>query len=257
MKARALVLALLVLGAACSTVPETGRKRIVWIPDSVMSSMGASAYAEETSKYPEIKSGPQYEMVQRLGQRLAQASKVNYDWEFKLLNAPDIVNAFCLPGGKVAIYTGILKVAPNEDALAAVVGHEIAHATAQHGNERMTQSMIAEGALSAADIALGSWGKMDQSSRASWMEALGMGAQIGVLLPFSREHESEADEIGLRYLIRAGYNPNEAPALWERMAKMEGGKSQPGWMSTHPPSMERAERLRKLIPTIMKEEGRG
>ncbi len=222
-----------------------------------MNSMGASAYAEATGEYPEITSGAQYEMVQRLGQKIAKAARVNYDWEFKLLDAPQTVNAFALPGGKVAIYSGILRVAQNEDALAAIVGHEVAHAVAQHGNERMTQKMLATGVTTAADVLLASWGNMDESARAGWMEAIGAGASIGFILPYSREHESEADEIGLRYLIRAGYDPHEAPKFWERMAELSGDNRPAEITSTHPDPLKRAERLRSLIPRFLEEEKGG
>jgi predicted Zn-dependent protease len=241
---------------ACSIVGETGRRRIAFFPDSYMTELGASAYDSETSgKYTVITSGKDYDMVQRIGQRIAQASGKDYAWEFRLLDAPDVVNAFCLPGGKVAVYTGILKVTQNEDALAAVMGHEVAHATAEHGNERMSQGMVSELVLAAAGGALAQWTEMDNATQQGVMQALGMGVQVGALLPFSRKHESEADEIGLRYLVRAGYDPDEAPKLWERMAQLGGGSGTPEFMSTHPDPMRRAEELRNLIPKIVAEEG--
>ncbi len=239
---------------ACSTVAETGRSRIAWLPESYMSELGAAAYDQETSaKYPLISSGPQYEMVQRIGKRIAEAAKKDYAWEFRLLDAPDVVNAFCLPGGKVAVYTGLLKVTQNEDALACVMGHEVAHATAEHGNERMTQGLIQSGVLSVTDLALQSFSKMDNATRATTLEALGLASQIGAILPFSRAHESEADEIGLRYLIRAGYDPHEAPKLWARMATA-GGERPPEFLSTHPDPENRSKRLEELIPRLLAEE---
>ncbi|MCA8941225.1 MAG: M48 family metallopeptidase [Planctomycetes bacterium] len=238
---------------ACSIVKETGRKQVTWFPSDYMNQMGVSAYAEATSQYPEITSGPQYEMVQRIGRKIAIASGAQYDWEFKLLDAPTIVNAFALPGGKVAVYSGILQVTQNEDALAAVLGHEVAHATANHGNERMTQNMIQGGALTALDIALAKWGEMDNSSRETWMSAIAAGADILAIKPYSRKHESEADEIGLRYLIRAGYDPEEAPKLWERMAALNPDRG-PTFTSTHPDPLDRAKRLRELIPRFVQEE---
>jgi predicted Zn-dependent protease len=247
------VLAAAVLAASCESVSETGRSRIALIPESVMNSLGADAYVETTSGHREITGTKDAEMVQRLGKRIAAASGKDYQWEFKLLDAPDVVNAFCLPGGKVAVYSGLLKVTQNEAALAAVVGHEVAHATAQHGNERMSQNLIAELGLFAAGAALG-FSDLSEQSRAEIMGALGTGTQFGVLLPFSRKHESEADEIGLRYLIRAGYDPHEAPKLWDRMAAMAGPDRQPEFMSTHPDPAARAARLRELIPTIVAEE---
>ncbi len=244
---------------SCQTVSETGRTQLTWFPEDYLAKTALSAYAEETSKFPEITTGPDYQMVQRLGKRLAAACGQDYEWEFRLLSAPEVVNAFALPGGKVAIYTGLLSVTQNEDALAAVVGHEIAHVTANHGNERMTQNAIGQGAIMAADAALDSWEKLEGDDKVMVSSALGMATQVGVLLPFSRLHESEADEIGLRYLVRAGYDPQQAPLLWERMAKL-GGKKEGGiledLLATHPEPLERAARLRELIPKIVAEEGK-
>ena len=251
--ARTLPFLILVL-TSCSTVSETGRRRIAWFPASVVEEMGVAAYAEAVGPYREITGTAQAQMVQRMGRRIAQASGANFDWEFKLLHAPDVVNAFALPGGKVAIYSGILEVAQGEDGLAAIVGHEVAHATAQHGNERMTQNLLAQVGLTALDGALGTWGEMSAAERQEMLGYLGVGAQVGVLLPFSRKHESEADEIGLRYLIRAGYDPNEAPLLWERMAARAGPNRQPEFLSTHPDPLKRAQRLRELIPQMLAEE---
>ena len=246
--------ALLALLTSCSTVAETGRRRIAWLPESYMSEIGAAAYDEETSaKYPVIRSGPDHEMVQRIGKKIAEASRKDYAWEFRLLDAKDVVNAFCLPGGKVAVYTGLLKVTQNEDALACVMGHEVAHATAEHGNERMTQGIIQSGVLSITDAALQTWSKMSDSSRASTMEALGIASQLGAILPFSREHESEADEIGLRYMIRAGYDPHEAPKLWARMAAASKDRP-PEFLSSHPDPENRQARLERLIPKLLAEE---
>lgn len=222
----------------------------------MMNSLGAQAYAESTSQHKVITGTPEAAMVQRIGQRIAAASGRNYEWEFKLLEAPDVVNAFCLPGGKVAVYSGLLKVTQNEDALAAVMGHEVAHATSGHGNERMSQGMGAELVMGVVEAALSNWSKASPETRGQIMSAIGAGAQFGVLLPFSREHESEADEIGLRFLIRSGYDPNEAPKLWERMAQLGGGERQPEFMSTHPDPLNRAQRLRELIPKLVAEEAK-
>lgn len=246
----------LVLGllASCSIVPETGRRRIAFFPDSYMSEMGAAAYDQETSaRYPLVTTGRDYEMVQRIGKRIAVASGKDYAWEVRLLDAPDVVNAFCLPGGKIGVYTGILPLTQNEDGLAAVMGHEVAHATAEHGNERMSQGLVGQLVLAAADGAFREWSDMSDDTRSGVMAALGVGAQLGVMLPFSREHESEADEIGLRYLVRAGYDPEEAPKLWERMAAASPDRP-PEFLSTHPDPANRAQRLRALIPKILAEE---
>lgn len=237
----------------CNTVKETGRSQIAWMPEGMMNSLGASAYAEETGRFPEITSGAQAQMLQRVGERIAKASGRNYQWEFKLLDAPEVPNAFCLPGGKIAVYTGILPITKNEDGLAAVIGHEVAHATSHHGNERMTQGFVAQLGLAAAQVAVEGFTDADDATKAEIMGALGMASQFGAILPFSRKHESEADEIGLRFLVRAGYDPNEAPRLWERMARAFPNDT-PEFMSTHPDPLARAARLRDLIPKIVAEE---
>lgn len=246
------LLALLV--AACTTVPETGRSQLQLFPDDFMTELGVQAYAEETANYRVITGTPEARMLERVGQRIARASGRDYAWEFRLLDAPDVVNAFCLPGGKVAVYSGILPVCGNEDGLAAVVGHEVAHATAGHGNERMSQGLIAEVLLVASAAGLDQTRWSDET-KGMVLAALGIAGNLFVLLPYSREHESEADEIGLRFAIRAGYDPHEAPRLWERMARL--GDAGPEFLSTHPDPLWRAQRLRELIPRLLAEEQAG
>ncbi|MBK8099439.1 MAG: M48 family metallopeptidase [Planctomycetes bacterium] len=216
-------------------------------------SLGAQAYAEETGKYPLVTRGNDYEMVQRVGRKIAEASGKPYQWEFKLLKADDVPNAFCLPGGKVAIYTGILPITQNEAGLAAVMGHEVAHATERHGGKRMTQGNIANVLTSALGAGL-SLSEMSPDVQQGVMKAFAIGAQVGVLLPYSRDHETEADEIGIRYAIRAGYDPWEAPKLWERMAALSGDGGGPAWLSTHPASLDRAENLKQKIPLYLEQE---
>jgi metalloendopeptidase OMA1, mitochondrial len=221
--------------------------------DEELEPLSAQAYEEATKDTGgKITSGPQYEMVQRVAKRIAAACEEDFKWEARLLKADDIPNAFCLPNGRIAIYTGILPITQNEDGLAAVMGHEVAHAVLRHGGKRMTQSSIATGVMAAANAGLGMT-QMSEEMKGGVMAALGVGANVGVLLPFSREHESEADIEGLRYAIRAGYDPEEAPKLWERMAKLGGGK-QPEWLSTHPASEARAQTLREMIPLLKEQE---
>ena len=215
-----------------------------------MTSLGAQAYAEATSQFPTITGTPQAEMVQRVGRKIAAASGREMDWEFKLLDAPDQVNAFALPGGKVAVYSGLLKVADTEAQLAAILGHEIAHATSHHGNERMSQNVLATVGMEAINLALGSWTETSAETRGTIMAALGAGTEVTVLLPFSREHESEADEIGTLFMIKAGYDPQAAVELWKKMAQLGGGQRQPEILSTHPDPMKRAERLQRIIPEL-------
>ena len=220
--------------------------------DEYMNALGVQAYAEETKSAVEIKTGADYEMVQRVGQKIAAASEASFAWEFKLLKADKEANAFCLPGGKVAIYTGILPTTMNESGLAAVMGHEVAHAILRHGGKRMTQEALLSVALGAVQEGM-SLSEMSKESRELTMLALGVGSRLGMLLPYSRGHETEADIDGLRYAIRAGYDPWEAPKLWERMSKLGGGGT-PVWLSTHPAPDARAAYLRELIPQLTAQE---
>ncbi|MCA8966463.1 MAG: M48 family metallopeptidase [Planctomycetes bacterium] len=254
MVCRISALALLALvAAACGTVEETQRSQFVlpFLTDDVMASLGADAYAEATGQYPVVTGTAEAAMVERVGQRIARASGRDYQWQFKLLLAPDEVNAFCLPGGKVAVFSGILPVCGDEDGLAVVIGHEIAHATSRHGAERMSQELVAQLAIGLTAVGLEQT-KWNDETKGLVLLALGAGAQVGFLLPYSRDHESEADEIGLRFAIRAGYDPAAAPPLWERMAKL--GDQGPEFLSTHPDPLARAQRLRELTPRLLAEE---
>jgi len=238
-------LALALLGAACANLNMYS--------DDQLEPLSVQAYEEATKETAgAITKGPQYEMVQRVAKKIAAASgETKFKWETRLLKADDVPNAFCLPNGRIAIYTGILPVTQNENGLAVVMGHEVAHAILRHGGKRMTQGAFAELTMVAAEVGL-DMTKMSDEDKAVTMAALGMGAQIGVLLPYSRDHESEADIEGLRYAIRAGYDPNEAPKLWERMAALGGDT--PEWLSTHPDPLARAKKLREMIPVIVEQE---
>lgn len=222
--------------------------------DDELEPLSLQAYDEATKETGgAITSGKDYEMVMRVARKIAQASdELNFQWEVRLLKADDVPNAFCLPNGRIAIYTGILPVTQNEDALAIVMGHEVAHAILRHGGKRMTQGMLSQGTLAAVQAGLG-MSEMNDTAKAGVMAVLGVGAQVGFTLRYSREHESEADVEGLRYAIRAGYNPEEAPRLWERMAKL-GSSDTPSWLSTHPASLDRAETLRQITPQIREQE---
>jgi len=220
--------------------------------------LGAQFYPEATKGYRELTGTPEAEMVQRIGRRIAEASgkanDPNYQWEFKLLDSKETVNAFCLPGGKVAVFTGLLDVTQNEDALAVVMGHEVAHATERHGGERMSREGMLQVGLAVAAVGLIA-SDLDDDQKILAIGLLGAGATLGVTLPWGRSEETEADEVGLRYAIRAGYDPWEAPKLWERMAA-QGGGGMPEWLSTHPDPSNRAENLRNLIPRMLAEEGK-
>lgn len=231
----------------CQTVDETGRSQLVLFDDDYMNEMGVAAYAEATKEHRVLGGTPQARMLERVGRKIADACGRKYEWEFKLLDAPEVVNAFCLPGGKIAVYTGILPITMNESGLAIVLGHEVAHATSHHGAERISQGVIAELGLVGVAAAL-EFTELSDEAKGLIVAGLGVGANLAYILPFSRDHESEADEIGLLFAIRAGYDPEEGPRLWERMAKLGGGG--PTFLSTHPASEERAQRLRELIPVM-------
>ncbi len=233
-----------VLVVACVTTPVTKRKQIRLLPESQMNAMGVQAYGEMLSKEKLSTNKRWNEMVARVGRNIAAASGKNYQWEVKLIDDPKTVNAFCLPGGKIAVYTGILPVAKNEAGLAAVMGHEVAHAVLQHGNERVSQGILAQAGLTLTAISL-----KDSKYRDIIVGGLGVGTQFGVMLPFSRKHESEADRVGVEYMAKAGYDPRESVELWKRMAALGGG-SVPEVVSTHPDPMRRAGDLNKLQPEL-------
>lgn len=229
---------------------EAGRSARVGLSREQESALGLQSYRDVVNKSRTITSGPQYEMVVRCAERLAaqtgQSGK-GFQWAVSLVDSPQ-VNAFCLPGGKICIYTGILPVAKTETGLAVVMGHEMAHATLRHGSERVFQQKQAQTLLSGVNFSLGD---MSYGQRQAIMGAIGAGAQYGYLLPFGRGHESEADAIGLRYMAQAGYDPREAVAFWQRMGQASGGKAQPEFMSTHPSHETRINRLKEMMPEAM------
>lgn len=232
--------------SACVTTPETGRRAFVVTSEAQEAQMGEEAYREILKKERLSNNTRWNEILQRVGSRIAQASgHRDYQWEFKLIESKQ-ENAFCLPGGKVAFYTAILAKCQNEAGIAAVMGHEVAHATARHGGQRVTTALGTQVGLMALDKIIGGG---DSQEKNILFAALGLGANVGVLLPFSRANESEADEIGLIYMARAGYDPNEAPRFWERFAK-KGGEP-PVFLSTHPPSSRRKEELQNQLPRVM------
>ncbi len=246
--------------AACATVPLTDRRSLHIVPDSELLSLSVDQYTK-TLKESKLSNDPEkVQMVKRVGERIAEATAdllkekgleseiQNYHWEFNLIDDPKVVNAWCMPGGKVAVYTGILPVAGNETGLAVVMGHEIAHAVAKHGNERMSQGLLAQLGGVGLSVALGTNAGLTQDI---FMQAYGVATQVGVLLPYSRLQESEADHIGLVLMAKAGYDPREAVPFWERMNK-EGGSRPPEFLSTHPAPESRIENIKTLIPEAMR-----
>jgi predicted Zn-dependent protease len=246
----------LLLIFACSKNVFTGRSSLNLIPSSTINQLSNDEYRTFLKQNKTLASGKEVDLVRRVGRDLKAATEVFYKakgkygdlkefaWEFNVVDDPKTVNAFCMPGGKVVVYTGILSVTKNEDALAVVMGHEIAHALAHHGNERMSQQLVAQLGLTSLDLALS---KQPTATRQILMSAAGAGAQVGVMLPFSRKHESEADEIGLYLMAMAGYNPDEAAPFWQRMSS-SGGSRPPEFMSTHPDPTKRSEALKELVP---------
>ncbi|MDZ4753875.1 MAG: M48 family metallopeptidase [Phycisphaerae bacterium] len=240
----------------CTTVSGTGRTQFNFMSNDQEIALGAEAYQSELAGAPLITSGSQWDMVKRVVDKVsASAARLHpeategFAWEVKLIDDPKTVNAWALPGGKMAVYTGLLGVTANEAQLAAVVGHECSHAIARHGGERMSQQSAAQ--ILAQGLGAGlSFSSMSPGVQQATMAAFGAGAQYGVLLPFSRNQESEADEIGLFIAADAGYDPREAVELWKRMGAA-GGDKPPEWLSTHPSDDTRIARLNALMPKAM------
>ena len=231
------------------TVPLTGRQQLVDISREQEAALGLSSYRQILRQSAVVRQGPEAEEVKRTGSRLAKVSEdPGFDWQYELIDDRQ-ANAFCLPGGKVAVYSGILPITRNENGLAVVMGHEIAHAIARHGAERMAHQKLVQIGAVATSVAVGD---MEPRQRQMVMGALGVGAQFGILLAFSRDHESEADYMGLIYVARACFDPREAPKLWERMAEMGGGGAPAEFMSTHPSHETRIRQFEEWMPEALK-----
>ncbi|HOW68967.1 MAG TPA: M48 family metallopeptidase [Phycisphaerae bacterium] len=238
---------LVLTSLGCSTVRETGRRQLMLVTSDQEQTLGAQAYQEVLSKAKRSTDARMTAVVERVGKRIAGAAdRPDFRWEFALIES-DQVNAFCLPGGKIAVYTGILPIMKNEAGMAVVVGHEVAHAVARHGGERISQQMSVEiiQELLAQGLA-----KASPTLRSGALQAFGVGAQVGALLPYSRAHESEADQIGLIYAARAGYDPREAIGLWRRM---EASRKSRGleFLSTHPREERRIGQFEKEMPAAL------
>lgn len=234
--------------------PETGRAARVALSEGQEAALGLQSYRDVLSQSRVISSGPEVEMVRRVTGRLAGATGdagKKFDWRVSVVQDPQ-ANAFCLPGGKMVVFTGILPIAQNEAGLATVLGHEMAHATSRHGSQRLLQTNLANTLLTGAAASI-SLGDMDYQSKQAVMAAVGAGAQYGVLLPFSRDHEVEADVVGLHYMARAGYDPRESIGFWQRMAQASQGRQPPEFASTHPSHGTRIERLKEEMPRAMEE----
>ena len=244
--------------AGCSTNPITGRKQLNFIPDMQINSLAANQYSQMLQKAPVNQNPAETAMVRRVGKRLQAATEAyfreikrpdvlkGFQWEVNVINS-DQMNAFAMPGGKIAFYSGILPVCANEAGVAAVMGHEVAHALARHGSERMSHGVLAQVGAVAVNEATKD---KSASTRQTAMLAYNLGAQFGAIMPYSRKHEAEADSMGLILMAKAGYDPNEAWRLWERMKK-KGGKQPPEFLSTHPSHDSRIQNIKAQIPKVM------
>jgi predicted Zn-dependent protease len=259
---RPLILLALCLLAACDSAPVTGRSQMMLVSEGEERQLGAQAYRQVLASEPQSHDAEFTALVEKVGRRIAQAAEhppanmwkaPHYRWEFRTIDK-NVPNAFCLPGGKVAVYTGLLPITRTEAGLATVIGHEVAHALARHSAERLSDQKVVSGATMLAGIGLAVAGGRTGASYAPMaMAAMGAGATVGILLPMSRTQESEADHIGLVLMALAGYDPHAAVGLWERMrAASRGQKKQAEWLSTHPTDDARIADIKHWVPEAMK-----
>jgi predicted Zn-dependent protease len=246
--------------AFCSRVPITGRRQLNLIPVDQVNALSFDEYEKFMASHKLSTDRANSERVRAVGREIQQAVErfyaeqgmshqlAGYQWEFSLVEDP-AVNAWCLPGGKVVVYTGLLPVTRDAAGLAIVMGHEIAHAIANHGNERMSQGLLTQLGGMALEKALE---QKPTETRQLFMTAFGVGAQVGVLLPYSRLQESEADHLGLIFMAMAGYDPTQAVDFWQRMAAQNQGNAPPEFLSTHPADATRIQKIRALLPEVMK-----
>lgn len=248
----AVFLAFVVWLSGCATVPDTERSQFLLLGPEQEVNMGARAFDEMRSELDFVESGPQKQQLARIGERIVEVAQPRLrergfpelDWEFKVVD-DDQLNAFVLPAGKVVFYTGLLELAGNDAEVASVMGHEVAHVIARHSGERLSQNMLISGGLLAAQAGIAG---QDAGERQAIMAALGIGATVGVQLPFSRAHESEADRIGLILMAEAGYDPQAAVDFWRKMEERKGGGGPPTLLSTHPGAGDRVAELREQMP---------
>ena len=261
-------LALLVMSilVSCTQNTLTGKRQLTILPEAEVQSMALSQYNDFIKTHPVVnqKTNANAAMVNRVGLNISRAvnryyaSKNNtallngYNWEYNLVK-DSAINAWCMPGGKIVVYTGLLPVTINENALAVVIGHEVSHALLQHGNQRMSGSMLQQLGGMTLSVALS---KKPSETHDIFMQAYGIGTEVGVMLPFSRKHELEADRYGLIWAAMAGYDPYEALAFWDRMEKASGGQQVPDFLRTHPSDAIRKEKIKSYLPEAMSYKGK-
>jgi metalloendopeptidase OMA1, mitochondrial len=240
---------LLFVAISCVTVPETGRQSFILVSESQEMALGLQSYQQVLKESKLSKDTDTVARVRRIGNRIAKAAnKPEYKWEFNVIEDDKTANAFCLPGGKVAVYTGILPYTQNDAGLATVIAHEVGHAIARHGGERMTNAILTQVGQAGLNAALSG---MSPAAVQAANVAYGVGSNVGFILPFSRFEESEADHIGLILMAKAGYDPREAVYFWERMAS-KGGDKPPEFLSTHPSDAKRIQQIKSLLPDALK-----
>ena len=247
---------------ACSQVAVTGRNQLSLVSnaeiipvvnqqyDSLMRVSKLSSNAQQTAQVKEVGRKIQKAVEQYMAQNNASSELQGFEWEFNLIDDPKTVNAWCMPGGKIVVYTGILPITKDEAGLATVMGHEVAHALVNHGAQRMSAGQLQQ--LGAVGVAVATSGKSEQTQQIL-QQAYGLGTEFGAILPFSRKHENEADEIGLILMAIAGYNPDRAVDFWQRMEANSGGSAPPEFLSTHPSGATRMNNIKSNIPKAKKE----
>lgn len=252
---------LLALAYSCATNPFTGKQTMALVPDSQIFPMSFQQYSQFLSENKVLTGTKDAARVEAVANKIKVAAErwltangkadylKDYKWEYKLVDSKE-VNAWCMPGGKIVVYTGILPITKDDAGLAAVLGHEVAHALANHGQQRMSAGLLQQ--AGAVGVAVATQNKSTEAQQA-WMQAYGVGSQVGGMLPFSRAHETEADQIGLLLMTIAGYAPENAVAVWERMSAKAGGQSPPEFLSTHPANQTRIDNIKSWIPNVKKE----
>ena len=243
-----LLIGIALLAFSCQAVEYTGRSQMNLIPEADEKKLGVDAYQDILKKTPLSKNQAWQAQLKRVGQRISvAAAKPDYQWEFNVLQGKEI-NAFCLPGGKVAFWEGIMPITQDDNGIAVVMGHEVAHALARHGAERMTQSMGVEAIGQILSIGVG---MVNPGYTEAFSQAYGIGTGVAVILPWGRSQESEADHIGLILMAKAGYDPSTAVGFWERMSKVQQDGKPPEFLSTHPSDETRIAQIKQWIPEAM------